>query len=75
MKKLVLLALVTGALFSSAVIAQDEVAPGNRPLPQEPNIAAASDEAERALAGFKIPAGLTGQLVAAEPMLANPVAL
>lgn len=73
MKKLVLLALATVALLSSsAVLAQDNVAP--RPLPQEPKIAAASDEGERALAGFKIPAGLKGQLVAAEPMLANPVA-
>lgn len=45
-----------------------------RPLPQEPKIAAASDEGERALAGFRVPQQWRGQLVAAEPMLANPVA-
>ena len=45
-----------------------------RPLPQEPQIAGASDDGLRALAGFRIPKGLTGQLVAAEPDLANPVA-
>lgn len=44
------------------------------PPPQEPQIAGASDEGERALGGFRIPAGMKGQLVAAEPMLANPVA-
>ena len=41
--------------------------------PDEPKIAAASDEGERALAGFKVPAGLKGELWAAEPLLANPV--
>jgi quinoprotein glucose dehydrogenase len=44
------------------------------PPPAEPTIAAASDEGEQALAGFRIPAGLKGELWAAEPMLANPVA-
>jgi quinoprotein glucose dehydrogenase len=44
------------------------------PPPEEPTIAEASDEAAQALAGFRIPAGLKGELWAAEPMLANPVA-
>lgn len=39
-----------------------------------PEIAAASPDAERALQSFRIPDGLTGSLVAAEPLLANPVA-
>lgn len=44
------------------------------PPPEEPKIAAASDEGERAIAGFRVPAGLKTELWAAEPMLANPVA-
>jgi quinoprotein glucose dehydrogenase len=44
------------------------------PSPEAPQIAAASDEGEQALKGFRIPAGLKGQLWAAEPDLANPVA-
>ena len=44
------------------------------PPPEAPQVAAASDEGEQALKGFKIPAGLKGQLWAAEPDLANPVA-
>ncbi len=45
------------------------------PLPSEaPQIAAASDEGEQALKGFKVPAGLKGELWAAEPDVANPVA-
>ncbi|HEX5106630.1 MAG TPA: PVC-type heme-binding CxxCH protein [Pirellulaceae bacterium] len=49
--------------------------PGDAPPPpEEPQITAASDEGQQALAGFKIPAGLKGEIWAAEPMLANPVA-
>ncbi len=39
-----------------------------------PPIAPASNEAELALKGFRIPQGMTGRVWAAEPMLANPVA-
>jgi len=39
-----------------------------------PSIAAASDEAEQAIAGFKIPESLKIELFAAEPLVANPVA-
>ena len=44
------------------------------PPPQEPQIAAASNEGQQALQGFKLPAGWQRQLFAAEPQLANPVA-
>ncbi|MEM9702399.1 MAG: glucose dehydrogenase, partial [Planctomycetota bacterium] len=40
-----------------------------------PPIAEASDEGENALAGFTLPAGVTGSVWAAEPLLANPVAI
>ena len=39
-----------------------------------PPIAAASNEAELAIKGFRIPQGMSGRVWAAEPMLANPVA-
>lgn len=39
-----------------------------------PRIAPASDEGQRALQRFRIPSPLQGELVAAEPLLANPVA-
>lgn len=42
--------------------------------PYQPKIAAASKEAELALAKFKLHAGFTCGVWAAEPMLANPVA-
>ncbi|MFN0018311.1 MAG: PVC-type heme-binding CxxCH protein, partial [Pirellulaceae bacterium] len=44
------------------------------PPPQEPQIAAASQEAEQAISGIKVPADLKVQVFAAEPLLANPVA-
>src|SRR5262245_23753063 len=39
-----------------------------------PRIASASQEAERAIRAFRVPAGLKVELFAAEPLLANPVA-
>lgn len=39
-----------------------------------PGIAEATGDAELALRGFVLPEGVTGTLLAAEPMLANPVA-
>ena len=42
--------------------------------PYEPRIAPKSDEGERAIGRFRIPAGINCDLFAAEPMLANPVA-
>jgi quinoprotein glucose dehydrogenase len=38
-----------------------------------PKIAAASGDAELALKGFVVPENISGKLLAAEPMLANPV--
>lgn len=40
----------------------------------EPKIAEASNDAEQAIPGFKVPEGAKVSLVAAEPSLANPVA-
>lgn len=40
----------------------------------EPEVAAASPEAEQALSGFKIPRDWKGEVFAAEPLVANPVA-
>lgn len=45
------------------------------PEPEEPRIAAASDEGDEAIAGFKYPDNLKATLFAAEPDVANPVAL
>ena len=39
----------------------------------QPKIAAASGDAELALKGFVVPENMSGRLIAAEPMLANPV--
>ena len=39
----------------------------------KPNIADVSKDAELALKGFRLPEGVQGSLLAAEPMLANPV--
>ncbi|MFL5240980.1 MAG: glucose dehydrogenase, partial [Gemmataceae bacterium] len=39
-----------------------------------PHIEKASDEAARALKGFRIPSGIKASVFAAEPLLANPVA-
>ncbi|HTK75034.1 MAG TPA: PVC-type heme-binding CxxCH protein, partial [Gemmataceae bacterium] len=44
-------------------------------LAYEPEIKPASDEAMRVMAKFRVPPGLKVELWAAEPMLANPVAL
>lgn len=43
--------------------------------PDEPKIAAASNEGEQALAGFRLAEGLKANLFAAEPLVANPVCL
>jgi len=47
--------------------------PGTRRA--EPDVAAASDEAQQALSRMQLPPGLEARLWAAEPMLANPVAI
>lgn len=45
-----------------------------KPKPQQPQIAGPSREGGLAIAGFKLPKEMRAELVAAEPMLANPVA-
>src|SRR5262249_32900691 len=42
--------------------------------PFEPKVLPASEDARRAIAGFRVPDGLKVDLFAAEPLLANPVA-
>ena len=44
------------------------------PRPQEVRIQPASDEGKSAMKGFKLADGLSVDLIAAEPLLANPVA-
>jgi quinoprotein glucose dehydrogenase len=63
------------SLIAAGAHSQDHLSSaGEVPAPLPPRIAEASDEGERALAGFQLPPGIVGQLWAAEPMLANPVA-
>ena len=56
-------------LLCGVLVAQDDV-----PDPEPPRIAAASNEGQSALSGFKVRDDLRGQLFAAEPLIANPVA-
>jgi len=74
---LALLMLAAWACGSAAQEAAPAPAVGTAPEVASPPYAApvqpASDEAEAALAGFSVGAGLSVSLVAAEPLLANPV--
>ena len=66
-------ALLAGALLLLAplIAATAEDAP----VPWQPKMAPASDEAENMIKGYKTPADLKIELFAAEPMLAHPVEL
>jgi len=64
-------ALWLAPLASTLLAVPGETAP---PPPEAPQVADASDEAEQAMSGFRLPPGLKVELWAAEPMLANPVA-
>lgn len=65
------LVLVASSLWCAPVSAlQNETV-----QPQEPQVASASDEAEQAIASFQIPTGWKMELFAAEPDVANGVAL
>ena len=66
-----LLILLIVLCFAQPTQAQDNTPP---PEPEVPKLAPASDEGEKALSGFRKPEGWIGQLAAAEPALANPVA-
>lgn len=66
-----LLSLVLGLLLPPPAWA----VPGETPPPTNPpQIAAASEEGQQAMANFQAVDGLKVELVAAEPLLANPVA-
>lgn len=56
-------------VFAAITLAQHENAD-----PQSKKIAKASDEGEKAMKRFSVPAGIKTELWAAEPLLANPVA-
>lgn len=64
------------SLAASATLPAQEptpYAPPERPLPAE--MQPESADGQEAIAKFKVPEGTTVELVAAEPMLANPVAI
>ncbi|MEC7695530.1 MAG: PVC-type heme-binding CxxCH protein [Planctomycetota bacterium] len=66
--------LVATSVMLLAVIIQPLQA-GESSSSFDPVIEAASDQGEKAMAGFSLPEPFQVQLFAAEPMLANPVAL
>ncbi|MFI5454132.1 MAG: PVC-type heme-binding CxxCH protein [Isosphaerales bacterium] len=67
---------ITTVLAPAATAGDETTAAGNgsQAKPYDPPIVPASDEAKRAIRSFHVPAGLTVELFAAEPLLANPVA-
>ena len=58
-------------LLSTTCFAQESQTPPPRP----PQIADASDDAKNAMQVFQLPAGVKADVFAAEPMMANPVAI
>ncbi len=64
------LILVAWMFFPFVALAQDKTPP-----PKEPTVAEASDEGKKAMETFKYPKQLEVQLFAAEPDVANPVAI
>ena len=68
------LTLSLGGLLATVSAQQPgpDYRPGLEPLPD--NVKEASAQAEEAIAGFRLPSGAVVTLVAAEPLLANPVA-
>ena len=64
----------TAVVLAISVALGGSAAPGADAVPVEPKVAAASDEAQQAIAGFKVPDGWSVQLFAAEPDVANIVA-
>ena len=74
-------AVVLSLLFAISPASSKQTTSSNReldersPKPKEPEIAEASDEAELAMATFQAREGLKVELFAAEPTVANPVAI
>ena len=66
--------VTTWTLLAMMCLVAAHAAAQEKPEPVEPEIAPASQEAERAIQGFKVPTDLDVRLFAAEPQLANPVA-
>ncbi len=76
---LVVFALVLFVLGGTTTLAEQRSATQDAnqdetPPAQEPQVAAASDEGERAMRRFQVADGLSVSLFAAEPLVANPVA-
>ena len=69
-----LTALFALCVISSNVLSSAFLLSQDTPEPNEPTIAGASNEGEQSMGGYKVPEGVEGQLFAAEPMIANPVA-
>ena len=65
--------LLLGLAIPAGAVPPESLAPAPT-APQEPVVAAASDEPQRSLAAIRNPLGLAGQVVAAEPLVANIVA-
>ena len=72
-----------GCLFAIALAAPSAADAGDQTKgdtaasqskPYVPKIAPASDQAIKAMRSFRVPKGLSVELFAAEPLLANPVA-
>jgi quinoprotein glucose dehydrogenase len=61
------------ALSAAASAALLTAAPVPPPPAFNPPVAGASDQGQKAIARFRVPAGVTAELFAAEPLLANPV--
>lgn len=59
---------------ASAIAVPTEEGAANS-APSSPQVAGPSDEGQQAIGGFRVPAGLKVELFAAEPLLANPVAI
>lgn len=66
--------IATGLFVVPPVAASDPPVGQSDARQYSPRILPASDEAERAIARFRLPPGTRAELVAAEPLLANPVA-
>ena len=67
-----ILTYIVGAVGSITPICAQSSLP---PPPDNPHVAGRSDEGEQAIAGFEVREGMKIELVAAEPDVANPVAI